>query len=62
MPKRLERKLNRRARRMFPGDKERQDRYVYGTMNKLGLLHKENENARTESTTRPKPSTASKSQ
>lgn len=40
MPKKLERKLRREARRKFPGDKERQDAYVYGTMNKLGMLHK----------------------
>lgn len=38
MPKKLERKLRKEAREKFPGDKERQDQYVYGTMNKLGLL------------------------
>lgn len=43
MPKKLERKLKREARKKFPGDKERQDAYVYGTMNKLGLLHKKAE-------------------
>lgn len=40
MPKKLERKLRKEAREKFPGDKERQDQYVYGTMNKLGLLDK----------------------
>lgn len=29
------------AKRKFPGDKEKQDQYVYGTMNRLGLLHKD---------------------
>lgn len=62
MPKRLERKLKRRARQMFPGDKERQDRYVYGTMNKLGLLHKESSNAATEPTAKSGSNSTSKSQ
>lgn len=35
MPVTLERKLQAEARRKFPGDQERQDRYVYGTMQKL---------------------------
>lgn len=38
MPKKVERKLKREARKKYPGDKEKQDQYVYGTMNKLGLL------------------------
>jgi hypothetical protein len=44
MPKKVERKLRREAREKFPNDKEKQDAYVYGTMNKLGLTshhHKE---------------------
>jgi hypothetical protein len=41
MPKSLERKLRREARRKYPGNKDRQDAYVYGTMNKLGLLKPE---------------------
>lgn len=32
MPKWLERRLRREAKRRFPNDKERQDRYVYGTL------------------------------
>ena len=35
MPKELEAKLKAEARRKFPGDQERQDRYVYGTLQKL---------------------------
>jgi hypothetical protein len=34
MPAELERKLKREAAKKFPGDQERQDRYVYGTLNK----------------------------
>lgn len=43
MPKVLERKLRAEAKRKFPGDPERQDRYVYGTLSKVkerGQLHK----------------------
>lgn len=47
---------------MFPGDEERQDRYVYGTMNKLGLLHKESSNAATEPTAKSGSNSTSKSQ
>ena len=36
MPKKMERKLKARARKKFPGSKERQDRYVYGTLRKTG--------------------------
>lgn len=36
MPKELEEKLKREARKKFPGDKERQDAYVYGTLRKTG--------------------------
>lgn len=39
MPKKLERKLKKEAKEKFPGDKEKQDQYVYGTMNKLRMLH-----------------------
>lgn len=34
MPKKLERELKAEARKKFPGNKERQDRYVYGTLRK----------------------------
>lgn len=36
MPEELERKLWQKARRKFPGDKERQRAYVYGTLRKTG--------------------------
>lgn len=32
MPKELEEKLKKEAAEKFPGDKERQDKYVYGTL------------------------------
>jgi len=35
MPKALHDKLKREAAKKFPGDKERQDRYVYGTLHKI---------------------------
>lgn len=35
MPKMVEAKLKREAAQKFPNDKERQDRYVYGTLNKM---------------------------
>lgn len=38
MPKKVERRLWQEARKKFPGDRERQEQYVYGTMNKLGFL------------------------
>lgn len=41
MPRRMEKALKLEAMKKFPGDKERQDRYVYGTMNKLGKLKKQ---------------------
>ena len=34
MPKKLEEKLKREAKKKFPNDKERQDAYVYGTLRK----------------------------
>lgn len=36
MPALLEVKLKKRAAKMFPGDRERQDKYVYGTLRKMG--------------------------
>ena len=36
MPKVLEQKLKREAKKKFPKDKERQDAYVYGTLRKTG--------------------------
>jgi len=36
MPKKLERKLKAKARKKFPGNKKRQDAYVYGTLRKTG--------------------------
>lgn len=36
MPKELEASLRKRARKLFPNDKNRQDRYVYGTMRNMG--------------------------
>lgn len=35
MPKEIEDKLKREAEKKFPGDKERQDRYVYGTLQRI---------------------------
>ena len=35
MPKLLEKKLKAEARKKFPKDKERQDKYVYGTLSKI---------------------------
>lgn len=32
MPSEIEERLKREAQRKFPGDKKRQDAYVYGTM------------------------------
>jgi hypothetical protein len=36
MPKKMEEALKREARKKFPGNKERQDKYVYGTLRKTG--------------------------
>lgn len=36
MPKELERKLKVKARKKFPGNKKKQDAYVYGTLRKTG--------------------------
>jgi hypothetical protein len=35
MPKALHDKLVKKARKKFPGNKTKQDRYVYGTLNKV---------------------------
>jgi len=36
MPKELEKKLKAQARKKFPRDKKRQDKYVYGALRKTG--------------------------
>ena len=36
MPEKAERALRTQARKKFPGNKERQDRYVYGKLRKMG--------------------------
>ncbi len=36
MPKKAERELRKQARKKFPGNKERQDKYVYGALRKMG--------------------------
>lgn len=36
MPKKMEAELKREAKKKFPNDKEKQDKYVYGTMRKTG--------------------------
>lgn len=38
MPEALERKLKVQARYKFPGDKARQDAYVYGTLRRTGWV------------------------
>lgn len=35
MPAKMEKELKKEARKKFPKDKERQDRYVYGTLAKI---------------------------
>ena len=40
MPKKMERELKAEAKKKFPGDKERQDKYVYGTLRKTGWTPK----------------------
>ena len=35
MPKALKKKLYKRAKKKFPNNKNLQDTYVYGTLNKL---------------------------
>ena len=36
MPKALEQKLKREAKKKFPKDEKKQDAYVYGTLRKTG--------------------------
>jgi len=36
VPVKIEAKLREEAEKKFPGNKERQDAYIYGTMRKLG--------------------------
>ena len=36
MPTKIEATLRAEAEKKFPGDKNRQDAYIYGTMRKLG--------------------------
>jgi hypothetical protein len=36
MPKKMERALKQRAKERFPGNREQQDRYVYGRMRATG--------------------------
>lgn len=38
MPKELEDKLRKEAEKKFPGDKKRQDAYVYGTLRNTGWI------------------------
>lgn len=46
MPRRLEMALRKEAEEKFPGDKEQQDTYVYGYMNKHHLLRKDKKKKR----------------
>ncbi len=36
MPQMLENKLKAEARKKFPNDKERQDKYVFGALHRMG--------------------------
>lgn len=36
MPRKMEQRLKRKAKKKFPGNKEKQDKYVYGTLRKTG--------------------------
>lgn len=36
MPKVIEEKLRKEAERKFPGNKQRQNAYIYGTLRKVG--------------------------
>lgn len=40
MPKKLEEDLKAKAEKKFPGDKKRQDAYVYGTLRNTGWTPK----------------------
>jgi hypothetical protein len=41
MPKEIEERLRREAKEKFPGDKKRQNAYIYGTLRKKGWKPKE---------------------
>jgi hypothetical protein len=41
VPRRIEEKLRREAEQKFPGDKEKQNAYIYGTLRKIGWKPKE---------------------
>ena len=36
MPEEMERELRKTAKKKWPGDKEKQDKYVYGAMRRRG--------------------------
>ena len=36
MPVKMEKELKAKAKKKFPGDKERQDKYVYGSLRRAG--------------------------
>lgn len=36
MPTKVEKKLREEAQKKFPGDPQRQDAYIYGTMRRMG--------------------------
>ena len=36
MPEKAERELRKTARKKWPGNKKRQDKYVYGALRKMG--------------------------
>ena len=38
MPIKMERRLKKKAKQKFPGNKERRDAYVYGPMRKTGWI------------------------
>ena len=40
MPKKMEQALKKTAAKKFPGNKERQDKYIYGTLRKTGWTPK----------------------
>jgi len=40
MPVKMEKELKKEAKKKFPGDKEKQDKYVYGTLRKTGWVPK----------------------
>lgn len=45
MPRTIELKLLREAQRKFPNDKDAQNKYVFGTLRKLGWKPKRERNA-----------------